>query len=411
MHENDSNLIQDFLDAIDGTYLSECLKDTCGPALSLGSLEVSSQTFLQSVKASLDTNIRSIWPLYHSMLRKHHVNMFSTRIERQQLLLVNMTIWEWLNDSLAHAYDAIINPQTEPEPNPIPGLDLLMSWVRTMLDSGRPGQTLDAADFFEGFPQDEVKHELKTKRTRFDPVTLDVVIKSTGDIVSSWFSFPTCGQLRIQAWFCRKLVDQIGIEALILDCVWEAAHHIKRLVLGRGRNSTITREDITEWACERLAQHLLSDPRSSEQHLLQQVYLAHRPPGEDDVLLRQLRRCTLPWPLDMAAQGRTVSVWLHKVWVATLVAMNSMLSNSTNFFNRSKPSIPCLIILSRRSRFLKRESLLPSTSVFGQQNSCKISSPMQTRSFPLEILPHPVVVSWFPMDLFLPIISTQELAS
>jgi hypothetical protein len=239
-------LIQDFLDAIDGAYLSESLKEATGPALSLGSLYVSSRTFLQSIKASLETNIRSIWPLYHSMLRKHHADMFSTRIERQHLLLVNMTICEWLDDSLARAYDATINPQTETEPNPIPGLDRLMSRVRTLLDSGRPGQSLDAADFFEGFPRGAVTHELKMKCMCYDPITPDVVIKTTGDIVLSWFSFPTRGQLRIQAWFCRKLVDQIGIEVLILDCVWEAAHHLNRLVLSRGRNSSITRENITE---------------------------------------------------------------------------------------------------------------------------------------------------------------------
>jgi hypothetical protein len=110
----------------------------------------------------------------------------------------------------------------------------------------------------------------------------------------SWFSFPTRGQLRIQAWFCRKLVDQIGIEVLILDCVWEAAHHLNRLVLSRGRNSSITREDITEWARERLAQHPLSDPRSSERRLLQQVYLAYRPPGEDKALLQQLSTMYCP---------------------------------------------------------------------------------------------------------------------
>ncbi|KDR71681.1 hypothetical protein GALMADRAFT_213585 [Galerina marginata CBS 339.88] len=203
----------------------------------------------QILRRHVITGARELWSMFRSFSVERCTSNLGVWLRQKQLLLLNMTIWEWLDDLLEDAYErGRHDPSSE--------VGCLLRRVEIMLETQPLQIRLDASDVLSFFQPDEAVFEQKQGKKRYPRLFF-----KHGSI----FQIP---RSQSQAWLVRELSNRIGPQVLFLNDIWKAAYNINTHVLGVSKNSRITKFDIQRWSKRYLAGHILTNRNSHDYKIL-----------------------------------------------------------------------------------------------------------------------------------------------
>lgn len=223
------------------------------------------QNILKALDGPEHPGVRNIWHAFQIRSHQHARSAIDLFIQRQELLVLNMVVWEWLDHRLEAAY---LDLSSSLQPT---GITLLLKRVQGLLDTQKNHAVFDASEFIAGFNPGEASYEYTAQRRRYDNPDKKKVFALASTILIHWFDFPSQTKFQTQSWFIRAIVDRIGFEALLLDSVWKAADNINVAVLGIGRSCRVSKEHLDKWANAVLAYHPLAVQGSQERVLLEEI--------------------------------------------------------------------------------------------------------------------------------------------
>lgn len=212
-------------------------------------------------------DVQKIWEMFKFYEQRRNQSIVDIWRQGQKLLVLNMVLWEWLEISLEDAYASISNHL----PENLTGLELLLHRVEEVLHSRRTeSSSFDAADYLSGFaPKLAVGRLNLSQHHHFQLGDKLQVIDAAIDLIVPWLHFPSREVCQLKAWFTRKVIDHVGIEALLIEEIWDASGAVKTCFLPRQANAIRTsRQRIQVWADALLPLHPIAMHSSQERGLL-----------------------------------------------------------------------------------------------------------------------------------------------
>ncbi|KDR79831.1 hypothetical protein GALMADRAFT_136421 [Galerina marginata CBS 339.88] len=207
------------------------------------------------------TDSRELWSIFRNFSVERCTSNVGIWIRQKYLLLINMTIWEWLENRLDESYE-------QERHDPANELGSVFRRVETILET-QPSQIhLDASDFLSTFRPGEAIYEQKQVRKRYVTVDKTSTLALASAILQKWLDFPDAHKYQCQAWLVRELTEHVGPQVLLLNDVWNAAHNINTHVFGAHKNSRISKTDIQQWSTKYLSAHVLAKRTSPDYKIL-----------------------------------------------------------------------------------------------------------------------------------------------
>ncbi|TFK58788.1 hypothetical protein BDN72DRAFT_906413 [Pluteus cervinus] len=250
-----------FLQALNPAALDACLK-TLQQMTTADILDkdiITSLTELLASGLSSDsTHISALRQISTHFTKIKHIHQVGNPIARSQgmvLMVLNMVIWEWLENLIAEPADWVSS---------------LLLRIMTCLSIPSKEHRLSASDFIAGHTGDEA-YVIHTTRYSWSSLDQDVAIDKATTIIAHWLHFPDREEYEPQAWFTRQLVDRLGIEALLLPAAEYGAQQLNTFVLNQGRNCRLTRQRIEDWAITHLWAHPMGSSQTKERVILEKI--------------------------------------------------------------------------------------------------------------------------------------------
>lgn len=182
-----------------------------------------------------------------------------------------VAVWEWL-DLVVNAAIATLDDAGQPTEETWYS-KLAAAIFRFHFLSIRNQEYVDSEHFL---PPDFVRlsssrYQLKRRLGR---LTRDQALSATRevlfDVLREWTSFPADAQSRCKAQFLKAILTHSSSAILYLDVTSTSLQHISTKVLGKRRSYAFNSTSITPFI-QQLIQHPISDPKSNEYGLLQQI--------------------------------------------------------------------------------------------------------------------------------------------
>ncbi|THU89612.1 hypothetical protein K435DRAFT_865130 [Dendrothele bispora CBS 962.96] len=201
---------------------------------------------LPSKESAPDFSLSSMFPFQTQMIDTLSRSESSGCIHRQDLMLLNVKIWEWLSACAESGNKLRVTSK------PTTWFQQLVKTIKDWLDTQGSPITLDAHDYLpsiypvEGIEVDVV-HPANNRKYYEDP--WNVAIEWAVTRVTKWLRVDASGHLK--ACFCKAIIDFLGIQALVLPSVWKAHQNLRR----PGSRAALTEEEIRKWAQTTLVHH------------------------------------------------------------------------------------------------------------------------------------------------------------
>ncbi|KDR76755.1 hypothetical protein GALMADRAFT_210635 [Galerina marginata CBS 339.88] len=204
---------------------------------------------------------RELWSMFRNLSLEHCTSNVAIWTRQKLLLLLNMTIWESLENLLEDAYDQERHDSSSE-------LGCVLRRAETILETQPCQVRLDASEFLSFFEPEEAIFEQKQAKKRYVTASKASTLALASSILQKWLDFPDAQKYQTQAWFIRALSDHVGPQVLLLNDVWKAAHNINTHVLGMHKDCRISKVNIQEWSKKTLAGHILTDRNSPDYKIL-----------------------------------------------------------------------------------------------------------------------------------------------
>ncbi|KAH7905766.1 hypothetical protein BJ138DRAFT_1227043 [Hygrophoropsis aurantiaca] len=215
------------------------------------------------------------------IVRSHEAQINMTNhIHRQRLLISNMAAWTWLESACVKAAVSASQARQSGTTTLPDDISESNSWIAQLVNhvwelvtSGKRSAEISPKSFLPSINASPFAWKKSALVSSTDVELANQVCRTAHDIVKRWLGYPTDGNLEAQAWFVTRVCNTFGVNALLLEVTWTAAHNLRRdvLLLPPTMRWSALKEDNFDALEEALATHPLAQPDSSERKALNQI--------------------------------------------------------------------------------------------------------------------------------------------
>lgn len=211
------------------------------------------------------SKIPSLWEGAMQIANHRDITEARLQVFEQEILIVNMLMWEWL-DSLVHG---ACKAQLSGPPSQIA---LLVSRCQAILEiQSRLDIKLDAATYLKGFECGQKVYTVKGRTNKRYAVGAADTIDLVTSILVDWLEFPKPSIHRPRALLVRHLIDSVGPDILLLRLTRSACNRIRSEVFSNNVRRVPNQDDFNKWVCSDLAAHPISCENSAERQILSKI--------------------------------------------------------------------------------------------------------------------------------------------
>nr|GAT44271.1 predicted protein [Mycena chlorophos] len=235
------------------------------------------QANLAEVYAALDDDpssrstavvLAQFWDRINAADSAQAIDSLQLRLDHEAIMLSNYMAWSWL-----YGYcGGRIRAWLEHEPAPAGWIEELARDVKRVLQKDITSAWFASATYGLGITPRIFEYKNGNSRHFVDTHELtNAVATCCLRIIQTWFNYPDArAASRFQAYFVSSILDTLGRDALILDCVWKGYRQTLSVVLER----TLAQDYVAarfQLLINQLRAHPLADPTSADSQAFTEI--------------------------------------------------------------------------------------------------------------------------------------------